>query len=241
MKIERFAMLLVSIVAVICILSISLVYLSFNTQKQTLKMSTISVSASGYASAIPAIAQISIDVNSTGATPEVATANLSSTINAINASIYQYQNGSKLQTEYYSVYRSTYALNNSNTTPRKTIYLASEILYASVPISKLNDAITSLSSVNNIEIDGITPKLSSAQNTQLSNIALSNALVNATQKAQLLAGSAAIYIQNISSYQSYYSPYPIPQYSMYSASYPIVSYGNSTVTQTVSVIYRYAG
>ena len=191
---------------------------------------TITVSATGSASTVPSQGQISLWVNGSGATTQAATANLSSTMQLINASVQPYINGntSMISTQSYNVYK---AYNKSS-------YVATESIAITVPnAANLGAALSALSAIPNTYVTSAQATLSSSQMTALRNTALASALANASSQASVLSMGAPLTAWNITE-TSYYS-YPFPVFSTAAAtpSNPTIFGGRQSVTASLRVVY----
>ncbi len=200
-------------------------------------LGTITVTASGSAYGSPSQATLSVTINATGATNAQAVANLSSSLDSFNSTIYRYVNGnlSMISTEYFNVYK---IYNRSG-------YQATEQVSATIPnISNVSHAIGALSSIPNVYVTYAGAQLSASQIVSLRDIALSNAVSNATRQAQAVAGSSStLYVSNITVDSYYFYPVQLgtavgaPASSSVS---PQFYSGRSHVTESVTAVFRYS-
>ncbi|VVB76792.1 Uncharacterised protein [uncultured archaeon] len=174
---------------------------------------TISVSSTGVAMASPAAAMVQITVNATGTTVALANANLSSIIGQLNTTLLPYinRNLSNVETTYYTIYPATTCVYPANATPLSSIspyycvleklpyYVATESITITVPnIDNSSAALSAISAVPSLTLNGVQAQLSVTQERALGQLALSNAMANATTQAQLLAGSGVeLKVENI--------------------------------------------
>jgi uncharacterized protein YggE len=170
---------------------------------------TITVMAVGTASAKPAQAVLSVQLNATGKTAGAANANLSVLANMLNSTLMPLVNGnsSDIQTLSYNIYQPTvctYPKMNMSVgiycVPQKLPYFAStEYISVTIPsIGNVSAAITQLSAIPGLQLQNVQAQLSGGQQAALSQLALSRALANATSQASILAGSGtSVEIKNI--------------------------------------------
>lgn len=194
------------IVALAAFLTTSLSYVMFFNGAQHLR--TITVTATGAASANPAAAKVYVTLNATGSSASLANANLATLVNRLNNTVLPYLNGnlSNIQTTSYQIYQPT-----NCTYPISQIYppvciphtqnyfVAIEGIAVTVPsISNVPQLVTQISAIPNLALQNVQAQLSDAQKSALNQQALSQALANATTQARLLAGSGtSLVIQNI--------------------------------------------
>jgi uncharacterized protein YggE len=241
----------VAVVAVIVAVFVAILisYSAFGNGVQ--RMRTISVYASGSASAVPAEAEIQVFMNATGKTAALANANLSSGVAAMNSTILPLLGGnaSLIQTTSYVIYQATNC-TYATAAPYYCIsqklpyYAASEGFEISVPgIKNASRAITALSGLPSLQLNGVQAALSRSQQAALGQEALSAALANATGQAQLLAGSgASIEVENITVQSSgIYYPVVYSTGSKLSASVSggssVFFGGSATVQKSISVVF----
>ena len=189
---------------------------------------TITVTAVGAASAIPSLVKIDIVANATGRTADLANANLSSTLNELNSTLFPFLDGnvSLIRTLYYEVYQPTNCTYVGGTYPycvptKLGYYAATEGIEVTIPdMENVPAAITGASGVPNLQIQDVQAQLSDSQQTVLGQEALAHALGNATAQAGILAGGAAhIRIENITvGYSQIVYPYALGGLSESSAS-----------------------
>jgi len=196
---------------------------------------TITVTATGLASASPAMATVYVTMNATGMTASLANANLSARVNEFNTTVLPFLNGnvSRIQTTSYQVYQPsncTY-VNVSNYCIYKKLdyYIATESMSVTIPsISNASNALTQMLAIQNLQLQSVQATLSNSQKTALNQEALTQALTNATSQAKALAGSESIRVENISVQSSVIYPY---YYSVGAAS--SATPGAKTVNSTV--------
>lgn len=245
--------LAVAVVAVIVAVFVAMVfsYATFGRGVQHAHTRTISVTASGSASAAPAMAQVQVFMNATGNTAALANSNLSSAVAAMNGTILPLLGGnaSLIQTTSYQLYRATNctytaAMPYYCISQKLPYYVASEGFTISVPdIKNASPAITDLSGIPNLQLNGVQASLSKSQQVWLNQEALSAALANATGQAQLLAGSGvSIQVENITVQSSgvYYYPVAYLSAGAVSASAKNTSMffgGTATVQRSISVVF----
>ncbi len=199
-------------------------------------MHTITVTATGYAKAVPAEVQIYMYANGTGASAGSAAANLSSTLSLLNDTLMRYVNGneSNITTDSYTITK----VNETNMP-----YLAVEYLHVVVNTKKAGTLLGTLSNMSNVYINNEYVELSPAQGDRLKSTALSEAIANATSQARAIVGPNVV-ITPINITVSTYGGYPI-YYSEGAGGattlgvnlefYP----GTTEVTGTVTVIFSY--
>ncbi len=209
---------------------------------------TILVSATGSASAAATQEVLHIQVNGTGVNASEATHNLSATMSVINTTLIGYVNGnlSSISTTSYSLtkaYNYTYVNGTWGSVP--TGYLATETVRILLPnVSDTGSVLDALSQIPNTYVSSVQAKLSASQIAELSAQALSIAMQNATTQAHGVAG-AGVQISPVNVSVSGYYVYPVtPLYStagssLGSVSEPTIYTGTSTVTESVSVLFKY--
>ncbi len=146
---------------------------------------TISVSATGTASAAPTQAILYILINGTGGTTAIATANLTATLNAFNSSIAPYinYNISHITTSSYSVFKP-YPYNNTANIP----YRAQEYLNIGIPdISNLSVFLGVISETPNVYVKSAFASFNEIQKSGLRSSAYIKAMDNATAQASAIA------------------------------------------------------
>jgi uncharacterized protein YggE len=226
-------------------------------QNQYENQRTITLTASGSASASPDMAEVMIAMNGTGPTAAMANANLSASVGVMNRTILPFLNGntSLIQTTSYQISPATNCTYPAGTstavipyyciTHKLPYYVASESLEISVPnIRNSSAVITGLSKVPNIQLQGVQAAFSQGLQNTLNQKALSAALANATGQAQLLAGQGvSISVENIT-VQSGLMYYPEAYGTLSIASSPAVAanstafYGGKGTTQrSIHVVF----
>ena len=215
----------------VTVIVISVAYSQFGSRYRgsNSTLSYVTVTATGSVSAAPQQAEVYLTANGTARIAANATAMLSKTIYAINSAMSRYLiNGSTIQTTSYQLYRP---YNSS-------YYTASEGIAATVPLNAAGNAITSLSSINNTFINGVSLQLSQSQMRNMSSTALAIAMQNATMQAQQLVGPATRL--SISSITVSSAGYIFPGPRLYVAENVVPVFpGTQSVTQSVTVKYSY--
>jgi uncharacterized protein YggE len=216
---------------------------------------TITVTATGFATAQPSQVMFYIMANGTGSTTTGAVANLSATVATLNSTLYTLLGGnlSSVQTTLYDVqeecngtYFPTAPLNGGgypavypyhevcNST---AIYNAEEDLQVTMNASIAGAAVGEISNITNVYINYLQPQFSNAQLTALKPAALSSAMSNATSQAMATLGSGYnLSIVNIT--VDSYSPI-LPFASAGSSAQAIIYPGTSSVSGTVTVVFAY--
>lgn len=225
-------------IAVIAILSFAVTMIvgavayreAFNmASPSNIQKSTITVSATGSASAMPQQAVVYLTANGTARSAANATSMLSKTVYAISSTLAGYlSNGSMIQTTSYQLY----APYNS------PYYTASEGMQFTVPVGLVGNAIGDLASLHNVFINSVSIQLSQAQVSNLSSTALSIAMQNATAQAQEVAGPHVPL--TISSVTLNTGPYVFPgsRYFVAAESVPVFP-GTQSVTQSITVVFTH--
>jgi len=197
---------------------------------------TITVSASGYASAIPADVQVLLYANGTGSTSTDAASNLSATLTTLNSTLLNYVGGneSNISTDSYTLTRAFTKMNLTNST-----YLATENLHVTVSTKTTSALLDALALIPNVYVSGEYSALSASQTKNLRSDALSSALVNATAQARAIVGQN-VSLTPINITVSTYRVYPIASAASVGEGVNIAYYpGTAEVTGDVSVIFSY--
>lgn len=199
------------------------------------QQSMLTVSATGTAAGYPDQAILYVEVNGSGSSSQVATANISLTLAELNSTMLRYidHNTSNIQTVSYSLSKPYNSLN----------YVADEEMKVTIPsVSNATPAIGALSSISNVYISGASSQLSGQQAAALRTQALSAALANATGQAHALLGSnVSLQMRNITVNSYNVNPYPVVALSTGSGSAsPSFFAGTEGVTETVTVSYSYS-
>ena len=193
---------------------------------------TITIRASGAATGYPAEGIVYLEINRTGQTPAIATANLSLSVAELNNTLLKYANSSNISTTYYSLSKIT----------NSSMYEAIEGIQVKAGGAAVGPILGAVSSINGIAVTGASSRLSSKQSAELMAQALSAAMANATSQAEILAGTNSVTAENITSY-SYIYPYPIFA-SAGLASVPAAPNnpsffaGTQAVTEQVTVVFK---
>ena len=237
MKVEHVTTLIaiISIIVLGLALYISVLYPSGISQKNSNAMqSSITVTATGTAEQYPSQGVLYLSINGTGKTQQIATMNLSLGIASVNNSISKYIEGniSNIQTEYYTVSK----IRNS------TLYQAYEEIKITLPNSNnISAALSQLSNIGNVNVFSASAQLSPSQQNSMEKQALSYALENATQQAEVLANNSTIVIVNITTnQQSRILPFSASAVSNIAGSNTgsIFYYGNQGLTETITVTFE---
>jgi uncharacterized protein YggE len=210
----------------------------------------IMVSASGSASAVPTQAAIYLLLNGTGTTAASAFSNLTAISTELNATLQPFLGGnaSAIETQSYTLYPASNcttlypSLYPSTTTicpSQRRFYIAAEAAVVTLPsVSSVDSALSGLSRIAGVSIEGVSAKLSAQQQASLQQDALSAAINNATSQAEALANGKAVAIQNITVQNSYIF---YPRYGAFSASASAANQtfftGKATVTKSIYVVF----
>jgi uncharacterized protein YggE len=219
-----------------------------NTNNATGGVGHVTIRATGSASAPPTTGMLYISVTGKGGTAAAATANLSSALAQMNASLWSYvnHNSSLIQTTYYNAYNQTGSGYYPSDYAAYNGFVASEQIAVTIPnVKNVSGAIGALSLINGVQISSASATLSDAQTSALRSAAFSDALQNATSQASILAGNASLSTQNIT--VGYYNFYPIP-YALGSGAVkagggaavnPSFYSGTDSVTESITVVFSY--
>lgn len=210
------------------------------------KTYTISISATGASSAYPQSALMYLFINGSGKTAQAATQNISLTLSAVNGTLLKYVDGnaSAISTESYSLSRY------SNATLNTSGYTAAETVGVKIPeVSNVSYLVGELSLIPDVYVSSVSAQLTSAQIAALRSEAISLAVQNATQQAQVVAGlGVSISLGNVTvnSYGIYPlgASYPVAssggfQSSAVAPSSPVFYAGQSEITESVSTTFYY--
>jgi uncharacterized protein YggE len=199
----------------------------------TNQINYIMISASGFASSRPSQAIVSLNINGSGATTAMATANISVTLNVLNSSLEKYINGNTtlIKTLSYSLYK---VYNES-------VYTAVESLQVKIPnIQNVSPLLGDISSVPNVYVSDVSAVLSDSQATALRSQALQNALANATAQAQALAGNKILTLHNITVNSYYIYPYSLgASAALRSDVTPAFFGGENKVVESITTSFSY--
>lgn len=217
----------------------------------------IRVDAVGYAYGTSDQATVSLLVNGSGSTSKEAVSNLASTLSQLNATLLRYvdSNVSRIQTQSINVYYDqctvpwSYTAGNS-TVPSITTttifyncttkYVAQETLLVTIAQDNTSQFVGNVSSYPNVLVNYVNSGVSAGQATALRNIALKNALSNATQQAFVLAnGGANITVLNISVSSYYAYPLVFGARSASAAVAPAYYPGRYQVQETINAVFSY--
>lgn len=199
----------------------------------------ISIYATGVAYGIPQQSTVSLTVNGTGQSTQLAAGNLSSTMSELNSTIGRYVNNnwSLVNTQSYNVYK----LYN------KSGYVATELVSATLPnIDNSSSFLGALSRIPSVYVTGIQSALSQSQVSVLRSQALQNAVENATAQARTIAGNSTVLtVQNVT-VTGGYNIYPYTGAGLNSAASALVSNptfysGRSKVVESITVEFSYRG
>lgn len=212
-----------------------------NVQPAPKQLGTITITATGTVYNSSSQALVYIIVNGTGLTNQQAVQNVSTTLETFNSTISPYVNGnlSRITTTNFNVYK----LYN------RTGYQATESLSILIPnIKNVSPAIGDLSGITNVYVTDARPRLSDAQVSLMRNVALSDAMANATSQARSLIGAnntvtmTNITVNNYYIYPVVYSLGAVAQGSVVSrnTTIPPQFYGGlNRVTESVTVMFTY--
>ena len=197
-------LLVATIVFILALVALVYVFVLFpnGLGAQRARPSTITVTATGAASARPEEAQVELFANGSGNTTADAVLNLTGTLGRLNATLQKYVNGntSMISTTYYNVYRP---YNSSR-------YVASEGLRVLIPnVRNATAALINVSAVPNVYVESVGAELSAAQGAALRGQAIQDAVANATAQARAVSPSATLLNVTINSYQIYPLPYSL--------------------------------
>jgi uncharacterized protein YggE len=213
---------------------------------------TITVTASGSVTAVPAEAQLSIGLNSTGATAAEAVSRLSLAASALNTTLLPLLNGnvSDIQTQSYSVFvpprcsnsSTYYGQANCIQANAPIYYVAQESLSITLPnVNNVTAALSGASLVSGVSISGVSARLSAQQQAGMMQQALSMALDNATSQAQAVADGAQVEVQSITVQNGYIFFSPASSLSALTSSAPSSQTffpGTATVAKSVYVVFK---
>ncbi len=210
-------------------------------------LSKISVSAQGYASAIPKNAKILFFINATGSTQSDALSKLTFETSELNSTLGRYVGGnmSRIKTEYFSVQRIINYPYNSTPQNSTSKYVAQQQIDVSINnTAYIQPLIDNATKIENLQIDQISATLSNAQVGNMTKQAIFSAVENATGQARAIIGNATIENSNITLNQYYITPFEISPKLMSvsstpSLSGPIFFNGTSTVSEQVNVVFYY--
>ncbi len=215
----------------------------------------IEVAASGYAYGTADQAVVLIEANGTGNTSQQAVSNLAATLDQLNTTVLGYVNGnlSNVQTQSLSTYYqqcyppTTYPAYNYTVPSTTTItyscrshYVAQESMQVTLQSTmNVGSLVANVSSIPNVLVSSVYPRISAQQATSLRDAALKNALANATQQAIVLAnGGTNLTVLNVS--VSNYFVYPMALgASVQSASGPAYYSGRYQVDESINAQFSY--
>lgn len=243
------------VIIVVIVLAIQLVILfELLYPSSSLKIgsgnSTLTITASGSATAVPTQGLLYVSLKGLGKTAAAATANLSQELVQANATLYKYINGnlSNVQTSYYNLYnQSSYYYPPVYKNNTLNGYQASESLTVTIPnIKNVSAALGALSAINGISIYGASPQFSNSQTSALRITALSNAMSNATAQAHALLPAKTLTVVNITvNYFNRILPYPVAAggaavtSSSLNVTNPNFYSGSQSVTESITVVFSY--
>lgn len=233
----KMCVITLALVSVLLVIGIAASLYRLSSAQAARPQGFITVSASGFAYALPSQAVISITANGTGQTAQEAVANMSEGIALLNSTLYSYlgANTSLVSTSSYYVYK----------TYNRSTYTAVESVSATIPdVSNVNALLLKLSAISGVYVDGIDAQLSSGQITQLRGQALQSAMLNATEQAEALVSPMQVRLANVSI--SNYVIYPVyasasggpavmPDRNVTPTFYP----GTSKVTESLNAVFSY--
>lgn len=196
----------------------------------------ITVTAQGFAYGYPSEAVVYLYLNGSGPNSAIATSNATLTLQRLNFSLNRYinENTSQIKTLSYQLYKQ----HNSSA------YEVEEDLQVTIPnIQNVSAVLQNLSSINNMYIQTVSPTLSDSQKTKLRNLALSDALANATTQAKVLAQNMTVTTHNITvtSFNVFY-PYSLDATASAGGigdKNTLIYSGENQVSETVTVQFSY--
>ncbi len=195
--------------------------------------SYVMVSATGSVQGIPDEEVVYINVNATGATTTAAVDALSSTMASLNGTIYNYTgNMSLAKTTSFSVYKVY----------NKSYYMAYELLSVTLPnANSTSNFLGAVTRVPNVYVNNVQALFSVGKLNSMREMALHNAIMNATLQAQAVAGGAPVYIGNITinNYGPYYSYFGDGIGSSSGYKSPVVYTGTDSVTASITTTFQY--
>ncbi len=199
---------------------------------------TVTISASGSASAMPQQSVVDLYINGTGNTTQIATANLSLTLATLNTTLLKYTTPNMISTQYYTLG----AVYNS------TAFAATEGLRVVVPSASDTDALLQgISSIRNVYVQGASASLSDGQIRSMTSQALRAAMANATSQAEALTGNASLTASNLSTSSfRVYQPFGLstglssPSAITAKGNGQLLFTSNESVIETVQVVFTYS-
>ncbi|MDE1847051.1 MAG: SIMPL domain-containing protein [Candidatus Micrarchaeota archaeon] len=194
--------LILSIIALLVALDFAIGGLPTQSQE------VISATASGVAYGYPDRAVLYLTANATGSDAAGAGANLSTIVNSLNSTLSPFlnRNISLLQTQSFNLYKQQVPVCGSNSTGAKgpimcvntTVFVATESIVVNLPnIRNVSAALIGISNVDGVSVQQATQSFSDQSFSQLMQQALTNAMENATDEAQVISGSSQLQILNI--------------------------------------------
>lgn len=205
---------------------------------------TITVSGTAKLSVKPDIARISIGVVSTGRTVAETQKQNTEKMNAITASIKAYGvKDDDIQTSNYSI-NPQYDWNDGRQTLRG--YQVSQQLSIKIrDLEKIGDILASSGDLGSNQIGGISFEVDDT--TALQKQARDKAIVDAKEKAEVLARSLGVQLGTVVSFSEGYDASPVPYYNSYEkysmvadtagAVSPEVQTGSLDISKTVSITF----
>ncbi len=181
----------------------------------------------------PAQGLIYLYVNGTGDTEHIANDNLSLTLEILNSSILKYVGGnlSNIVTQNYYISK----IRNSST------YQAVEYLQVMITdVKNMSAALSVMSKINNTYVTGAYAQLSPQQITSMRSKALSQALNNATNQAEVLENNVSIKVENITIGQPRFPVFIAAETSSASSGTQrgqLFYYGEQGITETVTATF----
>lgn len=225
----------------------------------------IPVRASGAIHAVPTETIINLNVNGTENTSQLATANISSTLNKLNSTLYSYLNGnmSLVKTEAYNIkviyvinesalslclsnYKDNISICKSFSSTYKPVFMVSESLKVTLLNSnRTSDLLGSLASIPNVYINSVSSTLSDKQITEMRLEALKMAVQNATEQAKAVVGNSTLLTLGnvtIDNNNVYYPVYNTGLSTAESANIAPQYYtGINEVVETITAYFHYKG
>jgi uncharacterized protein YggE len=205
-------------------------------------VSTLSVSGTGDASAIPDVVDIQIGVDIIDPDPVEAVNQNTTKMNAIMTVMDSMQiPGSDIQTVYYSMWVEDVYDQDGQLTGEKRYHVTNQVNIRLRDTTQIGNLIDKATDAGATSIVGIT--FGVADTTELEQAALDQAIENALEKAQRIADHMGVSVGKIVnvSESGYYSP-PVPYYGekigIGGAGAVPISQGQFSMTASVQVVYE---
>lgn len=243
------------VVIILALLAFTAVVLNSDALKTpTSGLQTITVSASGSASSTADSASLYLIINGTGNTTQLAVANLTKTVDAVNSTLSAYLGGnlSTISTDYFNVnkcYNPVYYPSTTIPYYNKTCeYQATTELLVTIPnIKNTTQVLESLVTIPNVYVTDVAAKLTDTQISTLRSEALAMAMTNATNQATAVSPTGHVSIMNITVSSFYIYPFQYSLGSFGGAISPssaaqqlqtsLFYSGTSSVGESITVVY----